>query len=257
LTYDRDLLAEHGLSLLIESECQSVLFDTGQSSVFIKNAAVLGKDLSKTDSLIISHGHYDHTGGLEHFLDLNKKARIYIKKEAFINKISKLSSVGIPSSKEIPEDRIVYTNNVTSLNNEIFIIPGLLPESYLFKKQNPGMYIEIDGEKSEDKFADEQYLVIPGKDGISVISGCSHLGIINIINDAVIRFKKPLNYILGGFHTSASGEDEINLLIDTLERFSPNAIGVSHCTGLNVYCQLLKRFPDKVFYNSAGKKTDI
>ncbi len=257
LTYDRDLLAEHGLSLLLESDSQSILFDTGQSSVFIKNANVLGKDLSNTDSLVISHGHYDHTGGIEFFLDINNKARIYIKREAFINKISKLKKVGMSLTKEIPPERVVYTNEITSLNNEVYIVPSILPENFLCKKQNPGMYVEVGGIKSEDNFDDEQYLVIPGRDGISVISGCSHLGIVNIINDAVNRFKMPLNYILGGFHTSSAGEDEIAFLLNSLEKFNPKAIAVSHCTGLNVYCSILNKFSGKVFYNHTGKKFDL
>ncbi len=257
LTYDRDLLAEHGLSLFLEGDTQTILFDTGQSSVFIKNAAVLDKDLSKADSLILSHGHYDHTGGAGYFLDINKKALIYIKKEAFINKISKLKRVGMDLSMEIPAERVVYTNGVTSLNNEVFIVSEILPESYLYKKQNPGMYIEVDGLKREDNFCDEQYIVIPDKEGISVISGCSHLGIVNIINDAVNRFKKPVNYILGGFHTSTACDDEVDFLIKYLDELSPKAIGVSHCTGVNIYSRLLYKFPDKVFYNHVGKKIDI
>ncbi|MHC1779884.1 MAG: MBL fold metallo-hydrolase [Bacteroidales bacterium] len=257
LTYDRDLLAEHGLSLLLEGDFRAILFDTGQSSVFIRNAAVLGKDLSKAESLVISHGHYDHTGGLRDFLDINKKALIYIKKEAFINKISKLKNVGMDLSLEIPAERVVYTNSVTSINNEVFIVTDILPGSNLYKKQNPGMYVEVDGLKREDNFSDEQYLVIPGNEGISIISGCSHLGIVNIINDAVNRFKKPVNYILGGFHTSAACDDEVDFLIRYLDELSPKAIGVSHCTGVNIYSRLLNKFPDKVFYNHVGKKIDI
>ncbi len=257
MTYDRDLLAEHGLSLLLEGDSGTILFDTGQSSVFIKNAHVLGKDLSNVDSLVISHGHYDHCGGIAHFLNINNKAVIYIKKEAFINKISKLKNVGMDLSLEIPAKRVVYTNGVTNINNEVFIISDILPDSYLYKKQNPGMYIKVDGLKREDNFSDEQYLVIPGDEGISIISGCSHLGIVNIINDAVNRFKQPVNYILGGFHTSAAGDDEVGFLINYLDELSPKAIGVSHCTGVNIYSRLLNRFPDKVFYNHTGNKTDI
>ena len=81
--YGRSLQAEHGLSLLIESEGYKILFDTGQSDLFIRNAALLDIDIAEVDFLILSHGHSDHTGGLRHFLAINKKASVICKQEVF------------------------------------------------------------------------------------------------------------------------------------------------------------------------------
>ncbi len=257
LTYDRALLAEHGLSFFLESPKQKILFDTGQSDIFIRNANVLNIDLNKADSLIISHGHYDHTGGIKHFLEINSKAKIYIKQEAFNKKYSKFRESGIPYSHEIPEERIIYTNETTQLEEGLFIISNILPENILYEKDNPGMYVETGGVKYKDNFADEQYLVTMNDNGISIITGCSHLGIVNILNDAVNRFGLPLNYLVGGLHTSNSPENEIKLIIKQLEYYNPKGIALSHCTGIDVYCRLKKIFPEKVFYNHTGKKFEL
>ena len=119
LTYGKNFVGEHGLSILIENDKKKILFDTGQSGNFIKNANLLGIDISDIDSVVISHGHYDHCGGIMEFVKYNKKAKIYIKKEAFYNKykIKKYNGEKIDTENAVTKD--IDTENIDTKDIDI------------------------------------------------------------------------------------------------------------------------------------------
>ena len=121
----RGLMAEHGLSMLIEREGNLVLFDTGASSLFIDNAKYLGKEIEDIDFLILSHGHSDHTGGLKAFLNLNSKAKVVCKSSVLVPKYRGNRENGIVDVNDIDISRFIFIDNLTEIINGVFILPNI------------------------------------------------------------------------------------------------------------------------------------
>lgn len=248
LVYKNGLLAEHGLSLYIETDTRKILFDTGQSGAFLQNARKMGVKIEEIDSVIISHGHYDHTGGLESFLMVNSKARVYMKKEALTEKydISK-RYIGIKCDPELLKNRVEFITCITEIDKGLFIVPDipiLDSDDTHFRNFN-------------EEFLDELYLAITLDGELSIITGCSHRGITNIMKSAKNYFNMPFNVVIGGFHTKDCTECQFNRITDYLMHNTPKSIGVCHCTGIEKYSSLSKLFGSKVFYNCTGTLVEI
>jgi len=251
VVYDKYLTGEHGFSVFIEDGKEKILFDTGQTGNFIHNAMVLGIDISEVNSVVISHGHYDHTGGLLDFIKFNKKAKIHIKKEAFYKKYKNREFIGIPFSKSIIEERIVYTDKETSLSENVIIVPDIKIYNEI-DTHFENMFINDNNNYKEDKFEDEQFLLINNKKGLTIISGCSHRGISNIVKTATDKFNLSIDYLIGGFHLKNEKEQKVKEIINLIKDFNIKNIGVSHCTGVE-YLALIKDLTNaNVFYNYIG-----
>ena len=257
LVYQQGLLAEHGLSYYIETGHKKILFDTGQSGNFLVNAIMLGIDISDIDTVIISHGHYDHTGGLYPFLKVNHKATVYIKKEAFNPKFHGTEKfIGIVYDSLLLDARINYITGITEIDKDIFIMPDIPIKNPLdtnfhnFKISTPHGF-------ENDEFNDELFLAIINKSEVSVISSCSHRGITNIIDAAINHFRLPVNMVIGGFHIRNCGAGQLEVITMYLERFSVKSIGVCHCTGVEKYAELVCNFKARVFYNHTGYMIDV
>ncbi|HBG24660.1 MAG: hypothetical protein A2X17_03515 [Bacteroidetes bacterium GWF2_41_61] len=253
----RGLLAEHGLSIYLEVDNKRVLFDTGQSSVFYKNAIELGVNISLVDYLVLSHGHYDHTGGVSTFLDKNTCAKIFAKRETFLPKYRGKRYIGIDPGVKIPEDRVVYTDGLFKISERFFIVSGPIMSNNASSSDSEGFNCEENCSLIKDRFLDEQYLVYLGEDGLTIITGCSHLGIIEIVLQATEMFKMPVNTIIGGFHTSQMAKEGVDKIIESLSKISPLKIGVCHCTGQDAYCRFKNELNCKVFYNYCGEIINI
>ncbi len=256
LTYKKNLVAEHGFSLYIE-ESKKILFDTGQSSKFIDNALHLGLNLSEIDFVVISHGHFDHTGGLKDFFSVNKKAKILFKKEALFRKYKNKSYIGIPFNFEIFKERSIFVENSYSLDENITIVPSIK----IYNNQDThftDFYIKDENDNFvKDDFSDELFLVIKKDNKINIISGCSHRGITNIIENAKELFKHPINSIIGGFHISSEKKENILKIADYFEKNSIDKIFTCHCTGIESYTILKNRMSEKIFYNFTGNEIII
>lgn len=227
-----DLAAEHGLSLYIETNGRKILFDSGASDAFADNAEKLGIDLNKVDLAILSHGHYDHSGGLLHFLERNKTAPIYLSKYAFSDCYHGQDRyIGIdPALKGNP--RLIYTEDVCVLAE------GLTLFSCNEKEQrhpidSAGLTVLEDGFYKDDIFLHEQYLLIEENNKRILISGCSHKGILNIA-----AWFRP-DVLIGGFHFmnfNPETKDSEFLLAaaEELLRY-PTVYYTGHCTGQAQY----------------------
>ncbi|OHD12031.1 MAG: hypothetical protein A2Y34_13725 [Spirochaetes bacterium GWC1_27_15] len=257
VVYGNKLVAEHGFSLYIESNDKKILFDTGQSKNFIDNAINLGIDISKIDFCIISHGHYDHTGGLYDFCKINKKAKIFIKKEAFLKKYkSNKNYIGIPFNENIFEDRLIFVSQNTKITDDIYIMPDIKIYNYEdthFKE----MSIKQNNEYFTDEFIDEQFLVINQNNSLVIISGCSHRGITNIIKTSIEYFNLPINLVLGGFHFKDEDDKTLKNIIESFNNFNIKQIGVSHCTGIDKLINISKSFLGNIFYNYTGNLINL
>lgn len=220
-TYREDLACEHGLSLYIETGSHRILFDAGQSGAFADNARKLGIDLSRVDFAVLSHGHYDHGGGLMRFLSENETAPVYVRRDAFgchCNASGKY--IGLDAALK-SSGRLILTDD------DLTIVPGImlhacnsLPRPY----GTDSAGLTLDGRP--DPFLHEQYLLIEEAGKRILISGCSHKGILNIAS-----WFRP-DVLIGGFHFMKLPPDSQTLTQagQTLLSF-PTVYYTGHCTG--------------------------
>ncbi len=220
------LPAEHGLSIYVETEKHRLLFDVGTTDLFIKNAQQLGIDLSLVDTVVISHGHDDHGGGLDAFLAINDHADIYLQEKAFADHYSnkKTGPVYIGLNKDLAHHPQVHLlNGGIRLDDELEIYSHVEGEVY---ETNKNLLKE---DLSRDDFIHEQHLVITA-DKTVLLMGCGHKGVLNIIGACPVR---P-DIVIGGFHlySPRTGETLPEDVILYLAHHLPDAVYYTgHCTG--------------------------
>jgi 7,8-dihydropterin-6-yl-methyl-4-(beta-D-ribofuranosyl)aminobenzene 5'-phosphate synthase len=251
------LVAEHGLSLFIDTGDTKILFDTGQTGLFIQNAQKLGIDLIDIDVLVISHGHFDHTGGLYPFLEINKKAKVYAKKEIFIPKYGgKSRFIGTPFNGDILSDRLIYVKTITELSSEVFVLPTV-ELHHDIDTNFKGLYQKEGASFCPDRFDDELFMVIRKNKHINILTACSHRGITNMCTTASTYFKLPVNLILGGFHMDDCGVGQYVHITHYLRNLKPKLIGVCHCTGIERFSEMKNECDSKLFYNFTGNEINV
>lgn len=265
----QDLEHEHGLSYYVETEHHTYLVDTGGSSKFIKNAETLGIDLMAIDYVIISHNHSDHIGGLKLLLELNPKVKVLIKKAAQSQFYAKVlfKKVYIGEEKgvfEVFKDRIQWIESEYDLGDGNFILSDLVrEEAYVCKDKR---LLEKKGKTYvADAFDHELFLVFNLKDGLVLLSSCSHSGIVNLVNTVKKKFPdKEIGYIIGGFHMKGLGLKKLNCskefvakTADYLNRMCTQTIYTCHCTGLPAYELMKNQLNDKIQYFSTGETLSL
>lgn len=244
-----DIGFEHGLSLYIETENHKLLFDMGQTELFAINAEKLGVNLKDVDMAVLSHGHYDHGGGLKKFLEINQTAPVYINKNAF-GKYYNGTEKYIGLDDEIKSsDRIILTDDFLEIDQGLSLF-SCNNKSKFYDLGSFGLNKLTDGEYVPDDFLHEQYLLIEENGKKILISGCSHKGILNIVNwfDADV--------IIGGFHFSKLPlDDKLKEYAEYLNGFK-TSFYTCHCTGLEQY-EFMKKYMDNLDYISCGKSITI
>ncbi len=257
---DEGLAAEHGLSLYIETKKHRILFDLGSSDLFFKNAKVLGVDIAKVDVLIISHGHYDHGGGLATFLQENSIAKIYVQERAFGKYYSKLPNgalvpIGLPEEFK-DNERIVWVAEKLIIDDELSLFSKVEGRE-LFSKSNESL-LKGEGDKViPDDFRHEQNLIIDEDDQTLLIAGCAHNGIVNIVKRYLELRDKAPDYIIGGFHLTnpSYGTNEDFATIKGIASYlnsTKSKYYTCHCTGLEPYKKLKELMDDKIDYIATG-----
>jgi 7,8-dihydropterin-6-yl-methyl-4-(beta-D-ribofuranosyl)aminobenzene 5'-phosphate synthase len=256
IVYKGGLLGEHGLSFHIDTGTHSVLFDTGQTGNFAQNATRLGIDIAKIDAVVLSHGHYDHSGGLATFLELNKTAKIYLKKEALSAKYNGMKPIGFLYENLNFESRFIFLKGKCEIVPNVFAIcsiPIINNDDTHWKH----FFTEKAGQKIPDCFNDELFLAITNNNKLSVLSSCSHRGITNIIRAAKHNIDLPIQLVAGGFHLKDSHPDSLKPIVKDFKILKPEKIGVCHCTGLEHYELLKKEFPEECFYFHTGISIEL
>ena len=251
------LYGEHGLSILIETNKNKILMDVGQSNLFAANANTLGIKIEEITDLVISHGHYDHTGGLQSFFDKNTTAKIYIHQAGLNNKFNVNKYIGISEPlKPILLQRATMITNNTEITKNIHLIANTkIYNQELTNFQN--MYIEENGEIKTDTFEDELFLAIIKNNQVNIITGCAHRGITNIMQTATELFNLPVNLIYGGLHLRSSGESRRKSIIQKIDEIGINKIITNHCTVLLAFHEIKTKFMSKAFYGYTGESFSI
>ena len=244
-----DLTAEHGLSLYLEVLGKKVLFDMGQTDAFADNAEKMGIDLSQVDFAVLSHGHYDHGGGMKRFLELNQKAPVYVQRQAFLPHYNGTEKyIGLDPELQ-KSSRIILTDDAYSPAPGFFLTT--CNERPLVQPINPyGLNVLEDGVLRPDDFRHEQYLRIQDGEKSILLSGCSHKGIQNIVS----WFRPDL--LIGGFHfkkisPEGEGAELLREAGNALLRF-PTDYYTGHCTGQQQYALLKRQMGDRLHALSTG-----
>ncbi len=256
----RGFIAEHGFSLLLETESEKILFDTGQGYALKHNLDLLGIKLSDIDKIILSHGHDDHTGGLHFFIDESIFPMIIAHPDVVYEKFKiskgKKSSIGLKFDLSRFKN-VMYENGLMNLSKNI-IFSGEVPEENQWELEET-VYFRLKNDFLEkDPFTDDISLYIRTSKGLLVITGCAHSGIINIINYGMkVSGEKKLYGILGGMHLKNASQKRIKQTISKLSEFNPSFISVSHCTGFDAGVMLKEAFSNKVVFTSAGDEFEF
>ena len=261
-----DLYAEHGLSIYIEVDEKKFLFDTGQSGNFIENAKKLNIDLKNLDAVIISHGHYDHSGGLERLIkEINPKIKLYLGEGFFKPKYSKREDdyyeyTGNLFDQDFLKEKNIETTFIKDelkyISENFFIISNFIRDK-AFENTNLTMYLKEDGKYKKDSFYDEISIGINTDKGLVLVVGCSHVGIVNILETVIQRTGMAIYGVIGGLHLVREDDEKINRIIDYLKDKNIKVIGACHCTGKQGKTMLSQQLDENFINNNTGDVLEI
>jgi 7,8-dihydropterin-6-yl-methyl-4-(beta-D-ribofuranosyl)aminobenzene 5'-phosphate synthase len=261
---DDSLINEHGLAMLLETPDERVLFDTGYSNAMMNNAERLGIDLNQIDKVVISHGHLDHAGGIRHLIKSNTHFKLIAHPDIFKKKviINSENSRSFGISEDLPllqKSGIQFDLHIDSIIiSENIMTTGYIPMETDFEEIETRFFIEENGNHIQDSFEDEKALIIKTSLGTVVLLGCSHRGVINILNHVVqVTGTDKIYAIMGGLHLGNVHPSKIDKICAHLEKFDLNKIVVGHCTGVLATAELIKKFGDKVETSAVGKVIEL
>jgi 7,8-dihydropterin-6-yl-methyl-4-(beta-D-ribofuranosyl)aminobenzene 5'-phosphate synthase len=260
--------AEHGLSYWIEYEGHNILFDTGAGDALMPNMKTLGLDPLKIDAVVISHGHYDHIGGLAQILmarsAANRSTPVFISPNAFITHLSKktagMEDVGAPLESHA---YIKMGAEFQFVEGQMRIFPGCMaicpiPRLTSFESPAPGLYTQLGGKFKADDMPDDLALVMRGAKGVSVVSGCAHSGVINLLRAAKKITGREPAYFVGGTHLEKVDEEQRIETLAELTRWSNLIIASGHCTGFDVAVRLAQALGDERYIAMpAGERIQV
>jgi 7,8-dihydropterin-6-yl-methyl-4-(beta-D-ribofuranosyl)aminobenzene 5'-phosphate synthase len=261
-------LGEHGFSAFIETDRGDYLFDTGGGRSIVANSLTLDKDLRTARRIFLSHGHYDHTGGLSEVLKLRGNVDVHAHPHVFLDRTAVLREngketkrfIGIPYKKRYLESlgaNFILNTDFMEVEKGVFLT-GEVPRKTPFEKPDPRLFRDINGKTEPDVFLDDQSLIMESEKGLILVLGCAHSGVINIIHHVINKTGKQKFYaILGGTHLDFLTPEQLEESIKSLKKMDVERIGVSHCTGMRAACRLLQEFGDRYFYGYVGSVLEI
>jgi len=260
--HKRGLLGEHGLSFWIEADGRRMLFDTGQGRTICANAKALDVDLSTTRSVVLSHGHYDHTGGLAQVLRSVDELEIYAHPAAFKQKYVKredggVREVGIPAlDRSLVPKRcrgLRMSHRPTSIASGIHVT-GEIERRTDFEDTGGSFYLDAACEEM-DPLLDDQALFFEVPEGIVLVLGCAHAGVVNTMRHvAALAGRDTIHAVLGGMHLLRASRERLEATAEAFARYDVKVISPAHCTGIKAEAYLWTRFPDRCIECTAGSR---
>ena len=258
-------IAEWGLSMLIEADGKKILFDTGAGTAAMLNVTSMEVDLSDVDCIVLSHGHFDHTGGLYAALRRTGPKEIIAHPEIWANKYGSLDEtpkrfIGIAYRREAFED-LGATFQLSSQPQKIsehITTTGEIPMLTDYESIETYLRVKEGDELKQDPLADDLSLVIDTDFGLVVILGCAHRGIVNTLMQARKVTGKDFIYAaIGGTHLIHASEERLEKTASALLEMGVQYVGVSHCTGFRAASRLSDIFGERFFHNNAGTQLTL
>lgn len=273
-TYSQLPVAEHGFSMLIrvlnKGESHSILFDTGSSpNGVVENSARMGLDLKEVECIVLSHGHYDHWGGLLFALKAIAKVNLPViaHKDMFKTRGTTNQNGTIrkypefPSQEQLRQANLIETKQPFAVADGTVLVTGEIPRETSFEKGYSQHRVLKEGAWKPDPWIiDDRAIVFNVKEkGIVVLSGCAHAGIINTVTYARrITGVAEVHAVMGGFHLAGKeNENRIDSTISELKRLNPKLVAPSHCTGWKAMCAIAEALPDAFVWNSVGNLYEV
>jgi 7,8-dihydropterin-6-yl-methyl-4-(beta-D-ribofuranosyl)aminobenzene 5'-phosphate synthase len=261
-----EFLGEWGLSILVETDDKKVLLDCGKTVSTIYNADTLGIDLHSVDKIVLSHGHYDHTGGLSSVLRrMRKQVEIIAHPDVWQAKYARGENIpdryiGIPFQRAeleslgahfILSTHPVQIDDIISTTGEVLMVTE-------YEQIDKGLFVKEGDTWRPDDLLDDRSLIVKSTKGLVIIAGCAHRGIINTIYHArQITGVEEVYAVIGGSHLMNTSEERIWQTIASFREMGVEKLGLCHCTDLPAASILNQEFGEKFFYNKAGTVTII
>jgi 7,8-dihydropterin-6-yl-methyl-4-(beta-D-ribofuranosyl)aminobenzene 5'-phosphate synthase len=247
------LLAEHGLAYWIEYDDRRVLMDSGQGGVLMSNAYKLGIRLTEIDALVLSHGHYDHTGGVAEALKTNQSVTVYVHPAVFAHKYARKTDgsarqIGLPDATETVLqslcDRLVYTERPTPVADRL-TVTGPVPRLTDFEDTGGPFFLNHACTKP-DPLEDDQAVFFDTLEGTVVLLGCAHSGVINTLHYIrQLTDNRPIHAVIGGMHLVNASPQRIERTIEELRKIGVERLAPAHCTGMPATVALWNAFPGR------------
>jgi 7,8-dihydropterin-6-yl-methyl-4-(beta-D-ribofuranosyl)aminobenzene 5'-phosphate synthase len=259
------LLGEHGFSCFIETPGGNYLFDTGQGLAILNNSRILGKDLATVRGVILSHGHYDHTGGLPDVLHQTGPVDVISHPDIFCARYRSSPThrkfIGLPFRREHLESlgaRFRLIRDWTEIGKDLFVTGEIPRRSPLTAGDDGLIAISAAEEEIPDPLHDDLSVVIDTPRGLILLLGCAHAGLVNIVQQVREKTGRERIYaVLGGTHLGFSGEEEIEAAVHTMEEIGAQRVGASHCTGPSAAAFLQARLQERFFFAHTGSVLEI
>lgn len=245
-------LGEHGFAALIEqSDGEPLLFDTGQGLTLLHNAARMNKALAAVNKVVLSHGHYDHSGGLLPLLQATGGKEVFAHDAIFsprhrIKDNGESYAIGIPFAKSVYEEAGAQFNLSRSFREITpnIMLTGEVPRVTAFEKGDQGLYCDCVGQVP-DTTLDDQSLIIDTKKGLVLLLGCCHAGLVNTLEHiANLLGRRTLYALIGGTHLGFCGQEQLDKSIAVLKKTGIRKLAVSHCTGFAAATRLARELPE-------------
>lgn len=255
-----ELIGEYGFAALVEYEGVKYLFDTGSNNALMKNAQLLGVDLREIAGVIISHGHFDHTGALLPVIESIPNKKVYAHRDIFLQRPLVLGpGIFREIGCKVSQDELIkkgaelyFINEFTRINPGVYLT-GEIPRENDFEDVGGSFKVKAGDELVDDKLLDDMALVIDDEDGLIIISGCAHAGMINTIDYVMQKTgKSKIKAYIGGTHLMSASRERIDKTIARLENYDIEKIIVCHCTGFYAASILHTRLGYKLIKGETG-----
>jgi 7,8-dihydropterin-6-yl-methyl-4-(beta-D-ribofuranosyl)aminobenzene 5'-phosphate synthase len=259
------LIGEHGWAVGIQTSTTRLLFDTGQGLGILRNSKLLDFELGKIDGIVLSHGHYDHSSGLPLVLPISGKTDIYLHEQCFGKRCHRykgtVRDIGIREQQDSLESlgaHFIFNKDFTEIGNGIYL-SGEIPRISSYEKPDPRLVRENDSQELFlDPLTDDQTLIIDSKQGLILLLGCAHAGLINILEYVQKKLPdRPIHTVIGGTHLGFATDEQFAATVTALHNFDIKCLAASHCTGLERGVDLAKTLGSTFRFAPVGTRIQI